>query len=51
MKDHIRATDLLVRYGGDEFLILLEHVDLAQALQIAEKVRLAVLDIMLQVGN
>lgn len=51
MKDHIRATDMLVRYGGDEFLILLEHVDLAQALQIAEKVRLAVLDIMLQVGN
>ena len=39
LKRNVRTTDLLVRYGGDEFVVLLEHVNLTQALHIAEKIR------------
>ena len=35
----IRQTDILVRYGGDEFIILLPETDLAGAVQEAERVR------------
>jgi diguanylate cyclase (GGDEF)-like protein len=35
----IRARDLLVRYGGEEFLALLPGADAPQAIEIAERVR------------
>ncbi len=35
----IRQTDILVRYGGDEFIILLPETDLAGAVKEAERVR------------
>ncbi|HYD43335.1 MAG TPA: GGDEF domain-containing protein [Anaeromyxobacter sp.] len=38
----IRASDTLVRYGGEEFLVLLPHTALPGALVIAERVREAV---------
>ncbi len=37
-----RPDDLLVRYGGDEFAVLLPGVDIKQALVIGERVRVAV---------
>ena len=40
-----RETDLLVRYGGEEFCCLLPNTDLAGALQMAETFRQAVLDL------
>lgn len=43
LKASIRASDLLVRYGGDEFLVLVENISLERALKIAEKIRKAVL--------
>jgi diguanylate cyclase (GGDEF)-like protein len=37
-----RAEDLLCRYGGEEFVLLLPHADLRQAATFAERVRAAV---------
>ncbi|MBI5951153.1 MAG: diguanylate cyclase [Chloroflexi bacterium] len=36
---HMRAADVLARYGGDEFIILLPETNAKQALQIAERIR------------
>lgn len=35
-----READIPIRYGGEEFLLLLSDVDLAQAWDIAERIRL-----------
>lgn len=39
LKENIRTSDLLVRYGGDEFIVLIENVGMECALKIAEKIR------------
>ncbi|WP_243641591.1 GGDEF domain-containing protein [Rhodothalassium salexigens] len=38
---HVRGTDLAVRYGGEEFALLLPGSPLAQAREVAERVRAA----------
>jgi two-component system chemotaxis family response regulator WspR len=38
-KKHFRPNDILVRYGGDEFAVLLPGVSDEQALTIADRVR------------
>ena len=42
LRAQFRPFDLLVRYGGDEFAVLLPGVDIKQALVIGERVRVAV---------
>lgn len=42
LRTQFRPNDLLVRYGGDEFAVLLPGVDLKHALVIAERVRVDV---------
>jgi diguanylate cyclase (GGDEF)-like protein len=42
LQNQFRTRDLLVRYGGDEFSILLPGVGVKEAITIAERVRLAV---------
>jgi diguanylate cyclase (GGDEF)-like protein len=37
--DQVRALDLVVRYGGEEFVLVLCQVTLEQALMVAEKLR------------
>ena len=39
LKENIRTSDLLVRYGSDEFIVLIENVGMERALKIAEKIR------------
>lgn len=38
----VRAYDILVRWGGEEFLVVLPGVELDQALKLAERIRHAV---------
>ena len=42
LKHQFRPRDVLVRFGGDEFAILLPEVNEASALSVADRVRLAV---------
>jgi diguanylate cyclase (GGDEF)-like protein len=39
---HVRASDFLARYGGEEFLVLAPSTDRTGAVELAEKLRLAV---------
>lgn len=39
LKSSFRVTDLISRYGGEEFVVLLNNVDLDTGSKIAEKVR------------
>ena len=40
LRQEIRKTDTLVRYGGDEFFILMPNIGLENALNTAERIRL-----------
>jgi diguanylate cyclase (GGDEF)-like protein len=42
LRRHFRPSDILVRYGGDEFAVLLPNVNANQASEIAERVREAI---------
>jgi len=42
LRTQFRPSDLLVRYGGDEFAVLLPRVNAERAVEIAERVRKAV---------
>jgi diguanylate cyclase (GGDEF)-like protein len=42
MNDSIRESDLLARYGGDEFIVLASDTDVSGTQQLAEKIRTAV---------
>ncbi len=39
LKTHLRHTDIAARFGGDEFCVLLPHMPLGQAPEIADKFR------------
>lgn len=47
LKTALRKSDILGRYGGDEFMIILPETSLDGAKKLAEKVRIAVLEIAL----
>lgn len=44
MQDSIRARDLLVRWGGEEFMVLCLNTNLKQARALAEKLRLSLIE-------
>jgi diguanylate cyclase (GGDEF)-like protein len=40
LRDSLRGQDLAARWGGEEFVLLLDRVDSAQALEVCERLRL-----------
>ncbi len=42
--ESLRAVDVVVRYGGDEFVVLLPNTPLKKATRVAERVRVAIRD-------
>src|SRR5205085_2115386 len=47
----VRASDVVCRYGGEEFLIFLPDCDLGEAPQKAEKIRAAVAGTSMTMGE
>jgi diguanylate cyclase (GGDEF)-like protein len=43
LKNAIRASDLVCRWGGEEFIVIAPNANLEQMARVAEKMRLAVL--------
>ncbi|HKO56360.1 MAG TPA: diguanylate cyclase [Thermoanaerobaculia bacterium] len=46
-----RSSDLVARIGGEEFAVLLPETPLLEALQVAEKIRVAVASVPLRTGS
>ncbi len=46
LRTHCRPSDLIGRYGGDEFVVLLPETALAGALELAERIRTAGNDLL-----
>lgn len=44
MQDYPREVDLMARWGGEEFVVLLPHCEAAEAVMVAEKLRALVSD-------
>ncbi|MEX2533804.1 MAG: diguanylate cyclase [Nitriliruptoraceae bacterium] len=51
VKAVVRDTDLFVRWGGDEFLLVAPHTDYAAAMVLAERCRVAIGGSPMEVGE
>lgn len=47
----LRKADVMARYGGDEFMVLLPETDLATALKIAKRLNRALEEVLIQIGD
>ncbi|MGQ3904823.1 diguanylate cyclase domain-containing protein [Mixta calida] len=45
IRDAVRSRDVVTRYGGEEFLVLMTNVNAAIAMRLAERIRQHVLDL------
>ncbi|MCT4701894.1 GGDEF domain-containing protein [Enterobacteriaceae bacterium H20N1] len=45
IRDAVRSRDIVTRYGGEEFMVLLTNIDADVALQTAERIRQRVYDL------
>jgi diguanylate cyclase (GGDEF)-like protein len=51
LKRNVRKVDTLARYGGEEFVVVLPQVPKAEAVEVAEKLRLAVEETLFEYGK
>ena len=42
LKEHLTSSELVVRYGGDEFLIIVDNTNFKDVLILAEKIRYSI---------
>ena len=47
LHENLRVSDILARWGGDEFAIFLPETSHAECLEVAEKLRTAIADLSL----
>ncbi|RPH29778.1 GGDEF domain-containing protein [Buttiauxella warmboldiae] len=45
IRDAVRSRDIVTRYGGEEFMVLLTDIDAERAIQTAERIRQRVYDL------
>jgi diguanylate cyclase (GGDEF)-like protein len=50
LRSTVRESDTVARYGGEEFVVLLRGADIAEAAMVAEKLRAAVEDMVVELG-
>ncbi|MEP7082010.1 MAG: sensor domain-containing diguanylate cyclase [Chloroflexota bacterium] len=50
VRSTIRASDVVARYGGEEFVIALHHATLAEVKVVAEKIRAAIEQTVVEIG-
>ena len=46
LKSNLRTSDVIVRYGGDEFIIILDSIDAKDTVIVADKIRLDISEII-----
>ena len=51
IKNDIRKEDLFIRYGGEEFLIILPNSNIENTYIVAEKIKKHIEDITLEIGH
>ena len=51
LRNSLRASDLVVRFGGEEFLVVLQDTDAAGATNVAESIRSAVENLKINIGT
>jgi two-component system cell cycle response regulator len=44
LRVNVREADILGRYGGEEFIIILPHTDVEESYRIAERLRLIIVE-------
>ncbi|AKU10748.1 hypothetical protein AzCIB_0843 [Azoarcus sp. CIB] len=51
LRTSVRASDMVIRFGGEEFLIVLQETEAENALRVAENIRATVEDLKIQIGG
>jgi diguanylate cyclase (GGDEF)-like protein len=51
LRTSVRASDMVVRFGGEEFLIVLQETEAENALKVAENIRKTVEELKIQVAG
>jgi diguanylate cyclase (GGDEF)-like protein len=51
IQEAVRGSDIVIRYGGEEFLILLMDCEIEKAIEVAEKIRTAVEEQLFRVDD
>jgi len=51
LKENIREADLAIRYGGEEFIVMLHNANEEGTLSVAQKIHTAFAELVFNVGN